>query len=223
MISVAIDGPAGAGKSTIAKLLAKKLGVTYIDTGAMYRTLTYKALVNGINLEDEEKLTELLLKSNIELMPTHDDQVVFLDGIDVTEEIRSPQVSQQVSIVAKHAQVRKYMVGLQQEFAKETSIVMDGRDIGTVVLPNATVKIFLTASIEERARRRHIELLHKGYQPILAELLQDIENRDRIDQERVSSPLVKADDAILIDATTLTIDEVVDQIYRITSQHSNCS
>lgn len=220
MISIAIDGPAGAGKSTIAKLLAKKLGATYIDTGAMYRTLTYKALENGISLENEEELTELLLNSKIELVPVEDKQMVLLDGKDVTEQIRSPKVSQYVSIVAKHANVRKYMVELQKAFAKETSIVMDGRDIGSIVLPNANVKIFLTASIEERARRRHKELLHKGYQPVLAEILQDIENRDRLDRERESSPLVKADDAILIDATSLTIDEVVNQIFSLAKQET---
>lgn len=220
MISIAIDGPAGAGKSTIAKLLAKKLGATYIDTGAMYRTLTYKALENGISLENEEELTELLLNSKIELVPVEDKQMVLLDGKDVTEQIRSPKVSQYVSIVAKHANVRKYMVELQKAFAKETSIVMDGRDIGSIVLPNANVKIFLTASIEERARRRHKELLHKGYQPVLAEILQDMENRDRLDRERESSPLVKADDAILIDATSLTIDEVVNQIFSLAKQET---
>ncbi len=221
MISVAIDGPAGAGKSTIAKLLAKKIEAIYIDTGAMYRALTYKALDYGISLEDEKKLSELLLNSKIELVPDEENQLILLDGKDITEEIRSPLVSQNVSIVAKHATVRKHMVELQKAFAEQTSIVMDGRDIGTIVLPDATVKIFLTASIEERARRRYNELLHKGYQPIQSEILQDIENRDRLDQERENSPLVKADDAILIDATSMTVEEVVDQIFYFVNQYQN--
>lgn len=216
MISIAIDGPAGAGKSTIAKLLATKLGATYIDTGAMYRALTYQAIKNNIPLENEEKLAELLLHSKIDLQPEQNQQLVFINGIDVSEEIRSPNISQQVSKVARHAKVREQMVELQRAFALKGSVVMDGRDIGTTVLPSADVKIFLTASIEERARRRHQELLHKGYHPNLDEIIHDIKERDRLDSERAVSPLVKADDAILIDATSLTIDELVDQIYNLT-------
>lgn len=218
MISVAIDGPAGAGKSTVAKLLAAKLGAMYIDTGAMYRALTFKALQKGISVEDEEGLYNLLCQSQIQLVPSGDQQLVLLDGVDVTEDIRSPYVSQHVSTVAKHAQVRKRMVELQQKYAQEHSVVMDGRDIGTTVLPNANVKFFLTASIEERARRRFVEMLKKGYKPELNDIMQDIQMRDKLDQERDQSPLMQAEDAIVIDATSLTIDEVVTTLYNIVQQ-----
>lgn len=219
MITVAIDGPAGAGKSTIAKLLAKKLGATYIDTGAMYRAITYKAIKNNIDLEDEHALWQLTLHSSIELIQDQQNQLVYLDGYNVTEEIRSPHVSQQVSIVAKHPKVREQMVLLQRSLAEKSSVVMDGRDIGTTVLPNANVKIFLTASVEERARRRHNELVQKGYSPDLSTILQDIIERDRLDSERASSPLVQAEDAVLVDATHLTIDQVVDTIYDLTVKY----
>lgn len=221
MLSIAIDGPAGAGKSTVAKLLAAKLGAMYIDTGAMYRALTFKALKQDISVEDEEGLYDLLCQSNIQLVPTDEKQLVLLDGVDVTEEIRSPYVSQNVSSVAKHAKVRKRMVELQQKYAEEHSVVMDGRDIGTTVLPNANVKFFLTASLEERARRRYVELCNKGYAPNYHEILQDIQMRDKLDQERESSPLIQAEDAITIDATALTIDEVVAKLYEIVRQKTN--
>lgn len=215
MISVAIDGPAGAGKSTIAKLLSHRIGATYIDTGAMYRAITYKALVHNIELTDEEKLADLISKSKIELITKQDKQLVLLDGMDISEKIRDPKISQNVSIVASHAKVRGLMVELQRELAKETSVVMDGRDIGTTVLPTADFKFYLTASIEERAKRRYNELLQKGFNPSFTDLLIEIENRDRIDSEREVSPLKKAGDAIELDTTSLTIDEVVQKIYEL--------
>lgn len=215
MISVAIDGPAGAGKSTVAKRLAHKLGAMYIDTGAMYRALTYKAITSNVNTENEHELVALLLDTKIELIHDQHTQMVYMDGVNITEEIRSPHVSQYVSSVAKHPKVRQHMVEMQRAYSHEHSVVMDGRDIGTVVLPHANLKIFLTASVEERAHRRYTELLHKGYEPVESEILRDIISRDRLDSERASSPLIQAEDAILIDATHLSIDEVVDKIYSL--------
>jgi cytidylate kinase len=221
MISVAIDGPAGAGKSTIARKLAAKIGAIYIDSGSMYRALTYKALCNQVSLDDEDALVSLLKNSQIVLEQNLEGQQIFLDGKNVTEEIRSPVISQHVSAVARHPKVREIMVQLQREYAKENSVVMDGRDIGTVVLPHADVKIFLTASVEERAERRYKELLHKGYQPIISEILSDIKERDRLDIERETSPLKKAEDAIEIDATHLTIDQVVEKVYQLCSKDNH--
>jgi cytidylate kinase len=216
MLAVAIDGPAGAGKSTIARKLAAMINAVYVDTGAMYRALTYKALADQVPLEDEEQLVRLLRSSRIELVqhdPEHQD--VLLDGLKITDEVREPRISQNVSIVAKHPKVREIMVELQRNMARQQSVVMDGRDIGTTVLPNAQVKIFLTASVEERARRRYMELTENGFAPDFEELKKEIAARDRLDQEREASPLKKANDAIEIDTTNMTINEVVEKIYAI--------
>lgn len=211
-ISIAIDGPAAAGKSTVAKIVAEKLAYIYIDTGAMYRALTYKAIANHLNLEDEDVLSNSLLTTKIELRPSENGQLVFLDGCDVTHEIRSADVTNNVSIVSTHQQVREEMVKRQQAFAADGGVVMDGRDIGTHVLPNAEVKVFLLASVEERASRRHTENLQKGYPSDLEQLKQEIARRDKIDSEREIAPLKKADDAIEIDTTSLTIPDVVEKI-----------
>jgi CMP/dCMP kinase len=211
-LSIAIDGPAAAGKSTVAKIVAEKLSYIYIDTGAMYRSLTYKAIVNHVNLEDEVSLLDTLLSTTIDLQPSEKGQLVYLDNKDVTDEIRSAEVTNSVSYVAKHEQVRNEMVRRQQAFAVDGGVVMDGRDIGTHVLPNAEVKVFLLASVEERAVRRHNENMQKGYPSDLEQLKEEISRRDKIDSEREVAPLKKAADAIEIDTTSLTILDVVEKI-----------
>jgi cytidylate kinase len=211
-ISIAIDGPAAAGKSTVAKIVAENLSYLYIDTGAMYRALTYKAIANKLNLEDENILINILLETKIELLPSDNGQLVFLDNVNVTNEIRSAEVTNSVSIVSKHQKVREEMVARQRDFAKNGGVVMDGRDIGTYVLPHAEVKVFLLASVEERAERRHSENLTKGYPSDLEKLKYEIALRDKIDSEREIAPLKKAEDAIEIDTTSMTIPEVVEKI-----------
>lgn len=210
--SIAIDGPAAAGKSTVAKIIAGNLSYLYIDTGAMYRALTYKAIVHKLNLENENALYEMLLNTDIKLAPSDNGQLVFLDNRDVTKDIRSSEVTNRVSYVAKHLKVREEMVKRQQHFATSGGVVMDGRDIGTHVLPNAEVKVFLLASVEERALRRHSENIEKGFSSDLEKLKEEIATRDKIDSEREIAPLKKAADAVEIDTTSLTIPEVVDKI-----------
>jgi CMP/dCMP kinase len=211
-ISIAIDGPAAAGKSTVAKIVAEKFSYIYIDTGAMYRAITYKAQKANIDLEDEDVLFTLLKNTKIELFPGDNGQLVFLDGENVTNEIRSSEVTNYVSIVAKHRQIRAEMVKRQQEFAVNGGVVMDGRDIGTFVLPDAEVKVFLLASVEERAQRRHHENIQKGYPSDLEKLKEEISTRDKIDSEREVAPLRKAKDAFEIDTTSLSIQDVVARI-----------
>ncbi|MFC7783523.1 (d)CMP kinase [Rossellomorea sp. GCM10028870] len=211
-LRIAIDGPAAAGKSTVAKIVAGKLSYLYIDTGAMYRSLTYKALKMNIDLHDENELKNLLSQTTIKLEPTEDGQIVYLDGENVTDEIRQAAVTNSVSHVAVHSQVREEMVNRQQHLAEQGAVVMDGRDIGTHVIPDAEIKVFLLASVEERAQRRHEENVSKGFPSDLEQLKEDIARRDKIDSEREVAPLKKADDAIEIDTTSLSISEVVDQI-----------
>jgi CMP/dCMP kinase len=211
-LRIAIDGPAAAGKSTVAKIVAGKLSYLYIDTGAMYRSLTYKAIKSDIDLHDQTKLTKLLETTKIELEPSEKGQLVFLDGENVTDEIRQAEVTNSVSHIAVHPHVREEMVKRQQELAREGGVVMDGRDIGTHVIPDAEVKIFLLASVEERAQRRHEENVSKGYPSDLEKLKEEIALRDKIDSEREVAPLKKAEDAIEIDTTSLGIPEVVDRI-----------
>lgn len=211
-INVAIDGPAAAGKSTVAKKIAEKLNFIYVDTGAMYRALTLKALQQGIDVNNEEALLKLIKQTEIELSQSTKDQRVFLDGHDVSHDIRTKEVSNHVAHVAKHPSVRNEMLKRQQELAKKSSVVMDGRDIGTHVLPSAEVKIFLIASVDKRAKRRHEENIKKGFPSNLAELKKEIEQRDEEDMKRKTAPLVKAKDAKEIDTTELTIDEVVNKI-----------
>ena len=211
-ISIAIDGPAAAGKSTIAKIVAKTLNYIYVDTGAMYRALTYKALNKKISLMNEQALFDLLMETEIELKPSENGQLVFVDGQNVTAEIRNNEVTGSVSEVAKHRLIREEMVRRQQLFAQNGGVVMDGRDIGTHVLPNAEIKIFMIASVEERAERRHQENVQKGFPSDLEQLKEEIALRDKQDSERKVAPLKKADDAIEIDTTSLSIDQVADQI-----------
>lgn len=217
--AIAIDGPAAAGKSTVAKLLAKKLNYTYIDTGAMYRTLTLQAIHDRIDLHDAKQLASLLEKTEISLKQDEaKEQIVLLNGEDVTLDIRSQKVTNSVSHVAKHREVRKRMVKLQQSLAKANNVVMDGRDIGTYVLPDAQFKFFLVASVEERAKRRYEENIQKGIKSDLKQLKDDIEQRDLLDTKRKIAPLVKASDAIELDTTSMTIDDVVQTILNYINQ-----
>ena len=215
MPNIAIDGPAGSGKSTVAKMLARRLtGYIYIDTGAMYRALTFKAIENNIDMSDEKAMTNLVNNTVIELQPG-DPQDVYLDNRRVTEEIRRPDVSGNVSLVAQHQGVREKLLTLQQEFAIQNNVVMDGRDIGTRVLPNAEYKFFVDADIEVRTTRRHKELEASGYD-ITREAVKDmLLERDNQDSTRQFSPLSKAEDAILIDTSSLSPEEVVDTMYSI--------
>lgn len=217
-LSIAIDGPAAAGKSTVAKIIAQKLAYLYIDTGAMYRALTWKAIQRGVETEDEQALSQLLDDTDIELKQGGGQQKVFVDGKDVTDEIRLPEVTNAVSAVSKHEAVRREMVKRQQQFAVCGGVVMDGRDIGTHVLPKAEVKIYLLASVEERAKRRHQENLEKGIPSDLEKLKEEIAKRDEMDSKRKIAPLKKAADAVEIDTTALSIDQVVDRIMTIISE-----
>jgi CMP/dCMP kinase len=211
-LSIAIDGPAAAGKSTVAKIVAEKLSYIYIDTGAMYRALTYKAISEKIDLDNEKALYETLLATEIKLVPSINGQFVYLDQQNVTAEIRSGIVTNSVSTVAKQQKIREEMVRRQQKLAEGGGVVMDGRDIGTHVLPNAEVKVFLLASVEERALRRHAENLEKGFPSNLDQLKEEIARRDKIDSERAIAPLKKAADAVEIDTTSLDIADVVEKI-----------
>ncbi|MGD6898716.1 (d)CMP kinase [Bacillus infantis] len=211
-ISIAIDGPAAAGKSTVAKIAAEKLSYIYIDTGAMYRALTYKAIQAGADLENEDKLMDILKSIQIDLLPGEQGQIILVDGENVTEVIRTAAVTNSVSIAAKHRKVREEMVRRQKAFSIGGGVVMDGRDIGTHVLPHAEVKVFLLASVDERAMRRHQENIKKGYPSDLEQLKTDIAYRDKLDSEREVAPLKKADDAVVIDTTSLAIPEVVEKI-----------
>lgn len=208
---VAIDGPAGAGKSTVAQLAARKLGCTYIDTGAMYRAVAWKTLQRKQPVTDE-LILDVVKDVHVELAYVEGKTTVSVDGTDVTGEIRTPEVTAIVSQVAALGPVRSRMVELQRRMAAKGSVLMDGRDIATSVLPDANVKIFLTASIEERARRRFKEMQAKGYDVSLEELQKDIAARDKADSEREISPLVQAPDAELLDTSNMGIDEVVQAI-----------
>jgi cytidylate kinase len=213
---LAIDGPAGSGKSTISARIAKKLNWTHIDTGAMYRAVTLKAIELGVDLETESSY-HFLESVNIH----YDFDKIYVDDLDVTEAIRSEKVTNNVSLVSSFPYVRKKLVDLQKKAAQKGNIVMDGRDIGTVVLPHADLKIFLTANVEERAKRRYKENKEKGKDLNISKVIEDIVVRDQKDSTRKESPLRKADDAIIIDTTYLTIDEVVDKIIELTDKKEN--
>jgi cytidylate kinase len=214
-LSVAIDGPAAAGKSTVAKIVAETFHYIYVDTGAMYRALTFKAITEGVDFSIESKLSSLLQKTNIELKPGETGQLVLLDGKDVTKEIRNPKVTAGVSEASKHRLIREEMVSRQRLLARNGGVVMDGRDIGTQVLPNAEVKVFLVASVEERAERRHLENIQKSFPSNIETLKEEIALRDKLDSERKVSPLKKAKDAIEIDTTSLSIQQVAEKIIMV--------
>ncbi|KRN75792.1 hypothetical protein IV73_GL000291 [Weissella kandleri] len=211
-MQIAIDGPASAGKSTIAKILANQLGYIYVDTGAMYRVVTLAALRAQIDINDEDAVTQLLPTIQITFAPGEPVQRVYYNEQDVTEEIRSATVTKNVSAVSSYAAVREAMTNLQRLIAQDAGVVMDGRDIGTTVLPQAQVKIFLVASVHERALRRFKENQAKGSNETLAEIEQAVQHRDELDSNRAISPLRKADDAIKVDTTGMSIDAVVQKI-----------
>lgn len=224
MISVAIDGPSGAGKSTIAKAAAKQLGLIYVDTGALYRTVGYAMARENVNLSDEEALKQAL--SKIEVTFSYDakgTQRVFLNGEDVSEKIRTPEMSMMASKVSALGKVREFLFDLQRDTAKRQSVVMDGRDIGTVVLPDANVKIFLTASPEIRAKRRYQELVEKGEQVTYEDVLKDVIQRDYNDSHREIAPLKQAEDAVLLDTSEYTLEQSIAAVIRLIEEAMPCS
>lgn len=215
MFNIAIDGPAGAGKSTAAKIVAAKLGILYLDTGAMYRAIGLKALRRGINTRDAEKVAQMLPDTVVEIKHIDKTQNIFLDGENVTHLIREHNVSMAASDVSAIPAVRLKLVELQRQIAKQNSCILDGRDIGTYVLPDAEFKFYITATVQERANRRHKELLEKGQEVSYEDVLKDIVTRDKNDSTREFAPLKKADDAFEFDTTTMSIDEVVEKLLSI--------
>jgi cytidylate kinase len=209
---IAIDGPSGSGKSTIARLVAQKLNYTYIDTGAIYRAITYKAMRDGVDLEDEVALVRLANKAKICLKGDHRESNVYLDGEDISEKIRTPEVTRNVSYLAALSGVRKRMTNLQREMGKNSGVVAEGRDIGTVVFPDADYKFYLDASLEERAQRRYKELVAKGHKVALPEIANEMQLRDSLDRGREIAPLKIAQGATIIDTTMMRIDEVVEAV-----------
>lgn len=213
--TIAIDGPSGAGKSTIAKRVARELSFIYVDTGAMYRAMALYFLREGIHPEETEKIEAACEKIQVSIMYTNGEQQVLLNGENVSSEIRKEEVGIMTSKISVNGKVREKMVALQRKLAEKENVVMDGRDIGTQVLPHASAKIYLTASSKERAKRRYLELKERGENPVLEEIESDIIDRDHRDMTREISPLCQAEDAVLVDASELSIDEVTDEVIRI--------
>ena len=216
--NIAIDGPAGAGKSTIAKIVAKKLGFIYVDTGAMYRTMALACFRDNISQDDEASVVKKCQNVKVTLAYENGTQKVFLNGEDVSTEIRQEVIGNMTSAIAVYSPVRKILVNMQQELAKTNEVVMDGRDIGSAVLPNADLKIYLTASSRTRATRRYKELVEKGQVCDIDEIEKDIKDRDYRDMHREVSPLVQADDAVLIDSSDMDIDTVVSEIIKLVNK-----
>ena len=217
--AIAIDGPAGAGKSTLARQLAAALGFRYVDTGAIYRTVAYHMALMGIGPKDTDGVTRLLDDVNLDIR--YDEagvQHMILNGADVTDEIRTPEMSQAASLISAQKVVREFLLDVQRALARKNNVIMDGRDIGTAVLPEAPLKIYLTASVETRARRRFLELEAKGSPADLAEIEADIEKRDYQDMHRQMSPLRQAEDAVYLDSSDMTVEEVVDEILKLRRQ-----
>ncbi|SIS95913.1 MULTISPECIES: (d)CMP kinase [Alicyclobacillus] len=215
-VTIAIDGPAGAGKSTVAKRVAERLNLMYVDTGAMYRAVAYLCAKEGTNVHSEKDVEALLEQHCVSFEQGEDRTLqVVIDGVDVTSRLREPEVSALVSTVAAHPRIRQLLTEWQRAFAERHSVVMDGRDIGTVVLPHATVKVFLTAAPEERARRRQEEYRRMGYHVSLEDMVKSVIERDRKDSERSIAPLRMADDAVRIDSTDKSIETVVDEIVQL--------
>ena len=220
-LNLALDGPVGAGKSTVADAVASRLGILHLDTGAMYRAVGLAALRAGVNLEDEAQVDALCKRINLDVRYAADGQHTLLDGEDVTGLIRTERVSMAASTVAKYAPVRAAMVALQQALAARQNMLLDGRDIGTRVLPNATVKIYLTASAEARAMRRYAELQKRGVKADYAQVLADLHKRDEQDMNRTVDPLRAAEDAMVVDTTHMTFDESVEAILRVVEAKKN--
>lgn len=221
MFNIAIDGPGGAGKSSISRAVSKELGFIYVDTGALYRAVGLYALRNGINTENENDVSNYLPKIKVELVFENGEQKVLLNGEDVSVDIRLPEASMAASNVSKIPSVRKFLFDLQQRIAAENNCLMDGRDIGTVVLPNARLKIFLTASPEARAKRRYDELIAKGANVSFDEILKDLNERDYQDSHREIAPLKPAEDSVILDTTDLTFEEVKNKIIELTKERQN--
>jgi cytidylate kinase len=221
-IAIAIDGPAGAGKSTIARILANHLQYVYVDTGALYRTVGCYALENGVKAEETEKVVNLLNSLQVTIQFVKGEQHVFANGVDVTGKIRTPEVSMAASTVSAIPAVRQFLFDLQQNMAKINNVIMDGRDIGTVVLPWAQIKIFLTASPEARAKRRYLELIEKGQTVTYEDVLEDMKQRDYNDSHRAVAPLKPADDAILVDTSDNSLEESVEIMKTIVKERLEC-
>lgn len=217
-MNIAIDGPAGSGKSTIARILSQKLGFIYVDTGAMYRAIALYCLRQGLKAEEEEKIESLLPQIEVSIAYEEGNQVVYLNGENVSDQIRTPQVSAMTSPVAAYGPVREKLLELQRRLARENDVVMDGRDIGTHVLPDAELKVYLTASVETRAIRRYKELEEKGDKTPLSEIEESIRQRDERDMNREIAPLKQAEDAYFLDSSDLTIDEVVAKIEELVKE-----
>ena len=215
MINIAIDGPAGAGKSSVAKAVAAKYGYIYVDTGAMYRALAYKAIENGISIKDVALVEDMLSDTELNISYNELGQRIILDGNDVSDFIRTAAVSMGASDISAIPCVRTWLLDMQKNIARKNDCIMDGRDIGTTILPDADVKIFLTASVEERATRRYKELVAKGEDVTFEAVIEDVKTRDYNDSHRAVSPLKKADDAIEVDTTGMNIEESVDAISNI--------
>ena len=220
-ISIAIDGPAGAGKSSISKEVSKRLNFVYVDTGAIYRALAYTSLKNKFDTKtDVDKIVELAKKSNFELKYVDKIQHVYVDGFDVTDYIRTPEVSKGASDVSAIPQVRDVLLSIQRKMAETNNVIMDGRDIGTVVLPNASLKIFLTASIEERSKRRYKEMLEKGIDCNFEDIKKDIAYRDEQDSNRPVAPLKPAADSIIFDNSNYTYEQSVDYLLNLIKENT---
>jgi cytidylate kinase len=219
--SIAIDGPAGAGKSTVAKRVAERLHLLYVDTGAMYRAVTWYLLQQGVSLQHTDDIVDRMKEVQVSLRSDQGTQKVYVNGEDVTSQIRSPEVTSNVSLVAQIPEVRVKLVEQQRRLAEKQGVVMDGRDIGTYVLPTAAVKIFLTASLRERAKRRQLELQAQGYAISVEEMEQELAKRDRMDTERKFAPLRKADDAYIVDTTGKEIHQVVEEIVALYETSKN--
>ena len=217
-LNIGIDGPVGAGKSSVADAVAERLGILHLDTGAMYRALGLTALRRGMDVQDEEEIVRLCRSLNISVRHEADGQHTLVEGEDVTGQIRTPEVSMAASTVSRYAEVRREMVRIQQRLAAETDMVLDGRDICTTVLPKATAKIYLTASPEERARRRYLEMQAKGMPDSYEQVLEDLKKRDDQDMNRPVEPLRQAEDAVLVDSTALDFDGTVDAILKIVEE-----
>ena len=218
MIRIAIDGPSGSGKSTLAKAVARELGIIYVDTGALYRTVGYHVFANGMDPNNYEEVKALLPSIHIELKYDNGAQRVILNGEDLGDKIRLPQMSMYASAVSAQPAVRAFLLEMQKKMARENSVVMDGRDIGTVIIPDADVKIFLTASNETRAKRRTLELQAKGIEVCYEDVLADMIERDKNDKNRDIAPAVPADDAIIFDNSVMTVEESLKEIVRLVNE-----
>ena len=217
-IAVAVDGPAGAGKSSISKIVAKKLGYLYIDTGAMYRSVTWAVLHNHIDVNNQKAVEALLPELDLTMEASDDSCKVFIAGQDVTDFIRTPQVNNAVSIVASYKGVRQYLVERQRLMAEAGGVILDGRDIGSVVLPNAALKIYLTASVEARAMRRYLEVKGTVNEQTLEDIKDSVMQRDDMDKNRKESPLIQVEDAVLVDSSEMTFDETVEHILHLVQE-----